>query len=193
MKNKKLVALVAGAALLANLALFASASALSSSHEQEIGAGSVTLTSVPTSVNFTSVAATATINTVTKAFGDNTVRLIDLRDTDASFTIQVDPSNDGFVMNGNSAFSFAPDKILINGHTGAAADTVTGGTGSNCTGIGVTSTFNAFASNGDASNITNTVSGARVAECALDPALRILIPAYTEKGTYRTTLVWTLS
>lgn len=204
MKNKKLCTAVAGLALLANLGLVSMASAVdTTTSSQGITAGSLTIVALPATVNFNNVATSLSTTNSDVNFGVNSVDISDLRGTVNAITFSVTATdfNDTTAQTTNSIDNTAL-QIRTDGD-----NTLTAVSGSDCT-SGITISQSALSgfldgtdtgANGgladvsDAKTLLSGDSRARVMQCQMEPALRVVVPARKAADTYRTTLVFSIS
>jgi hypothetical protein len=195
MKNKKLLALAASAALIANLALGV-ASAETTTSDQQINGGSLTIVSVPASVNFANVNVSTASQDNISTFGSNSIHIQDTRSTSASFSFTVTATD---FQDTSSLGTFALENLSTDVNGGGAINAVGS---SDCTsGISLSAggSLDAFADatpgdpTSDPINYMNGDTRIRVMECQMTPTLEITIPGSTPSGTYRSTLTFAIS
>ncbi len=203
MKNKKLVSVVIGMALLANLGLVAMASAAETTSSAQLTGGAFTLTT-PVSQNFPNIVPSVTATTVTQAYANNSVAFADTRGGALGFTMQV-TAND-FKDTSLNPYANSMNNTVLSIETDAN-DALTAVSSSDCT-AGITrsqDTFSAFedavdlGADGaldDASTAKDLLVGTavvRVMSCTFEPVLRLIVPAFEPAATYTTTLTYTVS
>lgn len=195
MKNKKVVALVATAAILANLALAAVASASSftgsEKTEQEIGSGSIAIHEVPNAAALTmpditaaQVLGTAFTNSVNNPGGAGwSVVWSDTRYTSTALSLAV--NLDGNFVSGVNNFDKSNMWLQDNG----SVSKVTGIT--DCTGYTPQATWGSIGAAGFA--LYSESAEARYEKCHAEPDFRVVIPMNQPIGVYTTTMTFTIS
>jgi hypothetical protein len=196
MKNKKLLALAASAALIANLALGV-ASAETTTSDQQINGGSLTIVATPASVNFSNLNVSTATQTNTTTFGADSVHIQDTRSTSSAFTFTLTTTD--FQQTTGSNFTF--DLTNLATHIVNDADHLEAVGTSDCsTGITLLNGGSAKgfsdADNDSISDAESVMTGdtrIRVMECLLTPIIQVDVPGSTASGTYRSTFTWGIS
>jgi hypothetical protein len=195
MKNKKMLALAASAALIANLALGV-ASAETTTSDQQINGGSLTIVSTPASVNFANLNVSTAAQNNTATFTSNSVHIQDTRSTSSafSFTLTTTDFEDTSVPN----YTFDLTGLDMDVDQGAAVNAV--GTSDCTTGItllnsGSPQLFSDAGNDGtsDAAAVMTGDTRIRVMECQMTPTISLSVPGSTAAATYRSTFTWAIS
>jgi hypothetical protein len=194
MKNKKMLALAASAALIANLALGV-ASAETTTSDQQINGGSLTIVSTPASVNFANLNVSTAAQNNIATFGSNSLHIQDTRSTSSAFSFTVTVTD---FQDTSALTTFDLTQLDMDVNNGAVVNAV--GTSDCTTGITLLNSGSpkifADANNDSISDAEAVMSGdtrIRVMECQMTPTIQMTVPGSTASGTYRSTLTWAIS
>jgi hypothetical protein len=200
MKNKRFLSLVVAGALLANMALFGLAFAEDTTSDQEITGVSLYFKSMPTSVNFSSVAASTSQITSNKDFSSSiTIAAATNITNGIEVSITATPwyrTSDYATSWGTGGFKWQTDDDDSWTTTGtplnitcANFDDVAAATGlTNSTGDGSVS------DSSDALKLVDdTTTGDVNFECGFEPSLSLDIPAGQATGTYQSTTTFAIA
>jgi hypothetical protein len=193
-KQKTFSSFAASAALIANLALGV-ASAETTTSDQQLNGGSLTIVSVPASVDFDTINVSTSSTQNISTFNSNSVHIKDTRSTSSNFSFTVVATD--FEETSNLT-TFDVTTFAIDADAGGAVNAVGS---SDCTsGITLlnTGTIVTFvdADNNGTSGAEAMLSGdtrIRVMECQMTPHIRVIVPGSTAAGTYRSTFVWAIA
>jgi hypothetical protein len=195
MKNKKLLALAASAALIANLALGV-ASAETTTSDQQINGGSLTIISTPADVNFEALNVSTSSQNNVATFATNSVEIKDTRSTSSAFSFTITTTD--FEQTTDSNLTFDITNLQFDVDAGAAVNAV--GSSDCTTGItllnsGTIMSFGDTDNDGtsDAESVMNGDTRIRVMECQMTPTIELTIPGSTASATYRSTFTWAIS
>jgi hypothetical protein len=189
MKNKKLLALAASAALIANLAL-GIASAATTTSDQQLNGGTLAINSVPASVDFANINVSTASQINNATFPDDTIQIQDTRSVLAGYTFAMNATD--FQETSNlSTLDVTNLEVLSNGSPTqiGSSDCVTGAS----SGLPITFADSDNDGTSDSSNIVTGDSRIRVMECHNNYVFRLTVPGSTSSGTYRSTITWSIS
>jgi hypothetical protein len=195
MINKKMLVLAASAALIANLAIGVT-SADTTTSDQQINGGSLTIVATPATVNFPNLNVSTASQENYATFSTNSVEIQDTRSTSSPFTFSLTSTD--FEDTSNIASTFDLSVLAIDVDGGLSVTDV----GSSDCAAGITllnggaSTAFSDADNDAISDTEALMVGdtrIRVMGCMFSPSLVLTVPGSQASGTYRSTFAWSIS
>lgn len=182
MKNKKFISLMVGTAMLANLALFAVASAATTgtgTASSTVSAGSLAIFSVD-NVTMTGTTVSPTAQTST---GSGTVHFQDFSDSGTAYKIQFKLNND---LQASSAQIVASQMTSSAEAPSLATNNIANSNyASSCsTGFSSPAASTFTASNTYKDVVTKAAGAPKITDCTYDFSLSLSVPAHQPIGTY---------